>query len=264
MLLAGANGGLGREMARELVARGARVMLVARGEATLGALKAELGEGTEIFATDLTQEGAAQAAVNAALQRFGGLDALVFAAGRIQVGPAEAMTAADWRSAAALNHEAALALCLAAEGPLKARRGRVLLVSSIGGVTVMPHLAPYSASKWALSGLGLALAAEWRASGVSVTTAFPGLMNTGGEANAEFRGDVEAERLWFETLARHPLLSMPPRKAAARMIGDMAAGKAFSDPSGIARLAGGATHLFPNETLQALGLLARALPKPPQ
>src|SRR5436309_7591109 len=74
--------------------------------------------------------------------------------------------------------------------------GRIVNISSIGGRIAVPHLAPYSASKFALAGLSDGLRTELAREGIYVTTVFPGLMRTGSHVNAQFKGKRRAEFTW--------------------------------------------------------------------
>ena len=75
--------------------------------------------------------------------------------------------------------------------------GRIVNITSIGGRVAVPHLAPYSASKFALTGLSDAVRAELAPYGIRVTTVSPGLMRTGSPVNAQVKGQHEAEYAWF-------------------------------------------------------------------
>src|SRR3712207_9300343 len=75
---------------------------------------------------------------------------------------------------------------------MRARRdGRVVNVSSIGGKIAVPHLVPYSASKFALAGLSDGLRADLSKDNIAVTTVIPGLMRTGSPRNATFKRSEE-------------------------------------------------------------------------
>jgi short-subunit dehydrogenase len=78
----------------------------------------------------------------------------------------------------------------------------------------VPHLLPYVASKFALTGLSEGLHSELRHKGIRVTTVCPGLMRTGGEDHAHFHGQVEKEAAWFKAAARTPLLAARAAHAA--------------------------------------------------
>ena len=78
----------------------------------------------------------------------------------------------------------------------------------------MPHLLPYSASKFALAGFSEGLRAELANNGILVTTVFPGLMRTGSPPNAIFKGQHRAEYAWFSISDALPLLTMSAERAA--------------------------------------------------
>src|ERR687893_134487 len=86
--------------------------------------------------------------------------------------------------------------------------GRIVNISSIGGKISVPHLVPYSASKFALVGLSEGLRAELLKDGVVVTTVCPGLMRTGSPRNALFKGRHRAEYAWFAISDSLPITSM--------------------------------------------------------
>ena len=88
---------------------------------------------------------------------------------------------------------------------LERRSGAIVNISSVGGKVAVPHLLPYVAAKFALTGFSEGMHAELRHKGVRVTTVCPGLMRTGGETHAHFRGQIEKEKAWFQTSARTPL-----------------------------------------------------------
>lgn len=100
-------------------------------------------------------------------------------------------------------------------------------IASIGGKFPLPHLAPYTASKFALVGFSEALRAELAADGILVTTVAPGLMRTGSPRNIEVKGNHEAEYGWFVLLDSLPLVSIGVERAAAKIV-DAAR---YGDPS---------------------------------
>jgi short-subunit dehydrogenase len=96
--------------------------------------------------------------------------------------------------------------------------GRIINISSIGGKIAVPHMAPYSASKFALVGLSDSVRAELSQHGIRVTTVCPGLMRTGGPWNADMKGNHEAEYAWFAISDSTPGLSMSAERAARQII----------------------------------------------
>ena len=101
---------------------------------------------------------------------------------------------------------------------LRASRGRLLAVTSVGGKLPAPHLLPYTAAKHAAVGFAEGLRVEAIRDGVSVTVGVPGLMRTGSPRNALFTGDRVAENRWFTAAANLPLVSMDAERAARRLV----------------------------------------------
>jgi NAD(P)-dependent dehydrogenase (short-subunit alcohol dehydrogenase family) len=96
--------------------------------------------------------------------------------------------------------------------------GRIVNISSIGGKRAVPHLVPYSASKFALVGLSHGLRAELAKDGILVTTVCPGLMRTGSPRNATFKGQHRKEYAWFSVNGSLPWISMDATKAARQIL----------------------------------------------
>ena len=94
--------------------------------------------------------------------------------------------------------------------------GRIVNISSIGGKVAVPHMAPYSASKFALTGFSDALRAELAREKNYVTTVAPGMMRTGSHVNAKFKGKHDSEFAWFAASAGAPLLSINADRAARK------------------------------------------------
>jgi short-subunit dehydrogenase len=116
----------------------------------------------------------------------------------------------------------------------------VVNICSIGGKVPVPHMSSYCAAKFALAGLSAALHAELGAQGVGVTTVFPGLMRTGSVIQAVVKGDHEKEFAWFAAGDSLPILSVPARKAARRILAGIRDGDAevvFPFPMKFAELA---------------------------
>src|SRR6185503_4123757 len=102
---------------------------------------------------------------------------------------------------------------------MRARReGRIVNITSIGGKISVPHLLPYSASKFALVGLSEGLRAELAKDGIVVTTICPGLMRTGSPRNATFKGQHRAEYAWFSIGDSLPVTAMSADRAARQIL----------------------------------------------
>lgn len=264
VIVTGGSTGLGLMVARQAARAGAKLVLASRGEADLRAAEAEIKAlGAEVLAvpTDVSDEGQVRTLVARTLERFGKIDVLVNNAGKIQVGPAEAMTVDDFRQAMATNFWGELFPILAVLPQMRAQGGgRIANVVSVGGKVSVPHLLPYSTSKFALTGLTEGLRAELTKDNILVTGIYPGTIRTGGHTHAHFKGDHQAEYAWFALSDTMPGVSTSA-EAAARKLWD---GVLHGEPEVVvgwnARLAILAHNLFPEWTVEALSLVNRAMP----
>src|SRR4051794_34675578 len=182
MLITGASTGIGAATARHAVAAGWRVALAARSEDKLSELVGELGEEQALaHSCDVTEFGDQEALVGAALERFGRIDAAFANAG---FGAARGFLKEDpeqWRQMV-LTNVLGVAYTIRAVLPhFKERReGHFLLTSSVAGRRSLPG-SLYSATKWAVSGMGESLRQELRqeeGSQVRVTLIEPGMVDT--------------------------------------------------------------------------------------
>jgi short-subunit dehydrogenase len=266
-VVTGSSRGLGLVVARHLAARGARLVLCARDPAELERARRELAAGgAEVLAVpcDLTDPADAERLVEAARQRFGGVDVLVNNAGIIQAGPYDSMSLDDFRDAMAANFWGSVHATLAVlPGMRERRRGRIVNVTSIGGTVAVPHLLPYTASKFAAVGFSTGLAAEAARHGVRVTTVVPGLMRTGSFLRALFKGDREREVSAFAAAASLPVLTVDADRAARRIVRACERGERFVTigvPWKVVRLV---AALAPALTTATLAVVARLLPAAP-
>jgi NAD(P)-dependent dehydrogenase (short-subunit alcohol dehydrogenase family) len=174
VLVTGGSRGLGLVLAREFADEGARVAICARDPRELERAQRDLAaRGAEVFAfpCDVTDRAQVAELIEVVTRRFGRIDVLVNNAGVIQVGPLEVMTLEDFEQAMNVHFWGPLYTTLAVLPQMRARRdGRIVNVSSIGGKVAVPHLVPYSASKFALAGLSDGLRAELAKDNVMVTT----------------------------------------------------------------------------------------------
>ncbi len=275
VLVCGASRGLGRAVARVFAARGAHVAVCARDAVDLADCQRELeqiararrsGAG-EIFADvcDLRDREAAALFVARASQRLGPIDVLVANAATIEVGPVEVLGVDAFERAMRDIFSSSLHPVLAALPSMRARRsGTIAFVTSIGGRLGIPHLAPYSAAKFAEVGLSEALRAEVAKDGVRVCTVVPGLMRTGSYAHARFAGDPEKEYLWFTAGATTPFVAMDADRAAHRIVAGIARGDrevVFTIPARMARRLHG---WAPSLVARLSELAGRFLPAAPE
>ena len=264
VLITGGSRGLGLLLARELGRLGARVVLVARDELELARAKQDLalrGIQADVLAADVTTEPQAAGIVHDTVARYGALDILINNAGVIKAGPLDHMTLTDFEEALAVHFWGPLHTMRAAIPHMRrAGGGRIVNISSIGGKIAVPHLAPYCASKFALTGLSTALRAELVRDRILVTTVSPGLMRTGSHLNASFKGRHRMEFAWFAIADSLPILSANGRRAAIQIVNALRRGDAELIITWPAKLAVAAAALAPNLTAWATGTTNRLLP----
>jgi NAD(P)-dependent dehydrogenase (short-subunit alcohol dehydrogenase family) len=266
VLITGGSRGLGLVLAREFAREGARVVICARDEDKLESARIDLqSRGAEVLALkcDVTVRSEVAEMINVIHDHYGKIDVLVNNAGVIQVGPLEAMTQEDFAQAMNTHFWAPLHTIMAVLPEMRQRKeGRIVNISSIGGKVSVPHLVPYSASKFALVGLSEGLGAEVRKDGVRVTTVCPGLMRTGSPRNADFKGRHRAEYAWFSISDSLPLTSVSAKRAAQEIMLACKRGQANLVISVPAKVAVFFNCAFPELTTDLLALVNKLLPEP--
>lgn len=227
--ITGGARGLGLVMARQLVDMGANVAICSRHPDELQRADAELkfrGGNVLSLACDLTNREEAIRFIEECRIHFGGIDVLINNAGVIQVGPLEEQTEQDFRDALDTHFWTPYHTMQAAIPHMKRNGGgRIANIVSIGGKVAVPHLAPYCASKFALSGLSKAFANEVSKDGIKVTTVYPGLMRTGSHINALFKGQNEKEFALFSLMDATPATSIAAERAAAQIVDAIRCGR---------------------------------------
>jgi short-subunit dehydrogenase len=265
VLITGGSRGLGLVLARELAREGARLAIVARDPEELSRAREDLEtRGAEVLDVpcDVTDQGHVLAMMGLVRSRLGTVDVLINNAGLIQAGPMEVMTVADYEEAMAIHFWAPLYTTLAVLPEMRSRRqGRIVNVSSIGGKVAVPHLLPYCASKFALVGLTEGLRAELAKDGIAVTSVVPGLMRTGSPRNAFFKGEHRAEYAWFTIADSLPGTSISAEAAARQIVNACRRGEAEAVLSLPAKAAVLFHGVFPDVTMDALGLVNQLLPR---
>ena len=266
VLITGGSRGLGLVMAREFLREGARVAICARDEDELQVARQDLlqyGENVFAMPCDLTDPVQVSELVDAVRYRFGKIDVLVNNAGIITVAPVEDMTLADYEEAMQSNYWSAVHTTLAVLPEMQVRKdGRIVNISSIGGKIAVPHLLPYSASKFALVGFSEGLRAEVKKDGVVVTTVVPGLMRTGSPRNANFKGRHHKEYAWFTISDASLLTSISAESAARQIVSACKRGEGEVVLSVQAKLAVAFHSLFPEVTTDLMSFVNRLLPEP--
>jgi len=265
VLITGGSRGLGLVLARHICARGGNVALVARDPEELARAKADLApRGGKILTVecDLLDTGQVQSAVRHIIDRFGKIDILINNAGIIEVGPFQHMTAEDFERAMRLHFWAPRELISQIVPEMRIwGGGRIVNISSIGGKVAVPHMASYSASKFALTGFSDAVRAELARDKIHVTTVAPGMMRTGSHVNAKFKGKHDDEFAWFAASAGAPLISMNADRAARKILAACRRGQPSLTLTFAARFGILANALFPNLTGYMMKFVNRFLPE---
>jgi NAD(P)-dependent dehydrogenase (short-subunit alcohol dehydrogenase family) len=266
VLITGGSRGLGLVLAREAAREGARIAICGRDPESLSRARLALERfGAEVIAIpcDVADPASVQVLVETVVKRWGQVDVLINNAGVIEVGPAEMMTVDDFREALATNFWGMLYPTLEVLPAMRARgSGRIVNITSIGGKLGIPHLLPYSVSKFAAVGFSQALRAEVAADGIKVVAVVPGLMRTGSPRNAIFRGRHRSEYAWFSISDSLPGLSISAERAAKRIMRGLRRGDAEVLFPLTSRLASVFNAAAPNLTSEVLALVGRLLPSP--
>jgi len=269
-IITGGSRGLGLALAHRFGRAGLKLVLASRHQAELEKARAELlqsGDVTDpadilLVACDLTDPAAAPALIDQTLLAFGQIDVLINNAGIIEVGPFGDQPIDAYYRAMQTNFFAALHTIHAAipyllSAPLHGKKPHraIVNIASIGGKIPVPHLLPYVAAKFALTGFSEGLHAELRHKGVRVTTVCPGLMRTGGESHAHFTGERDKEERWFNLGATTPVLAASAEHAANRIFNAVQAGRAEITITPQAWLAARIHGLAPGATQFAAALV---------
>jgi NAD(P)-dependent dehydrogenase (short-subunit alcohol dehydrogenase family) len=268
VVITGGSRGLGLVMARELADEGARITLIARDEAELGRAADDLRTrqpfaDIQTIGADVRRRYDAERAIAQTVDGFGRVDVLINNAGIIQVGPLDHMKLADYEDAMNTHFWGPLYMIVAALPHMQRQgEGRIVNVSSIGGRIAVPHLVPYSASKFALVGLSDGLRTELARHNVIVTTVCPGLMRTGSPPNAMFKGQRPQEYAWFTIADSLPMASIDARRAARQIIAACRRGDAELVITVQAKMAILARTLAPELFAEIMTMINRLLPGP--
>ena len=266
VVITGGTRGLGLALAREAGRQGARVAICARNAAEIDAARQDLASrGIRVYAQvcDIRNRPEVDDFIENTRAALDDVDVLVNNAGVIQVGPFEAMTLEDFQEALEVSLYGPLYFTWATLPDMRRRdEGRIVNISSFGGLVGVPHLSPYCAGKFALTGLSESLRAELAPEGISVTNVCPWLMRTGSPRHAIFKGDAAREKAWFLAGAVMPLLTMKPERAARKILEASRRGRAqlILTPQG--KFAVRMKQLFPEFTLRLLSVIDRVLPPP--
>lgn len=178
-LITGSSRGLGRALTEAVLAAGHNLVATARNPAQLADLVERYRDQVRAVALDVTDDRAADRAIQAAVNAFGRLDVLVNNAGYGDVSSIEDTSLADFRAQIETNLFGVINVTKAAIPTMRQQRaGYIIQFSSIGGRVGAVGRAPYSAAKWGVEGFSEVLAKEVGPLGIRVTIIEPGGFRT--------------------------------------------------------------------------------------
>lgn len=211
--ITGGGTGIGRALAVEYGRRGARVAVSGRRPGPLeetGRLVEEAGGEAIALICDVTSEEDLEKTVAEIVAAAGGLDVVVANAGFGVGGRIEDLSAEDWRRQFETNVIGLVMTVKVSIPHLRKTRGRIALMGSVAGTLGVPNSGAYSASKFAVRGIGQVLTAEHAAEGISCTTLLPGFVES-EIAKVDNLGQYQED--WED---RRPAALMWPADRAAR------------------------------------------------
>ena len=265
VFITGGSRGLGLAMAEQFARHGAQIAICARDAQELArareSIERESGGTVATFVCDVSDREQVESTIEKVEHHFGGIDVLVNNAGIIAVGPVENQNLSDFEEAMKVNFWSQVYATLAVLPRMRLRgQTRIVNITSIGGKVSVPHLLPYSCSKFAAVAFSEGLRSELGKTEVKVVTVVPGLMRTGSHLNAEFKGKHSQEFTWFSLSGTNPFSSISVSRAAKQIVDATRHGRAELIIGWQAELLARLHGLAPGVTTELLGLVNRTLP----
>lgn len=264
VLITGGSRGLGLVMARQLAKDEARVVICGRSDESLRQAQDDLSKiSSEVLALecDVSDKNQVKRMMDQIRNRMGEIDILINNASVIQIGPMETMSDSDFEYDMKVHFWGPYHLMKEVLPYMKEKqRGRIVNIVSVGGRLSVPHLLPYSSSKFALAGFSEGMSNALKKDNIKVTTVYPGLMRTGSPRNIDVKGQHEKEYAWFKIADSLPGLSIAADKAAERILDAMKTGKRTLTLTVPAKVAVAAHAIVPGFTNGVLALANRLMP----
>lgn len=183
VLITGTSSGIGLATAVQAVEAGHQVVATMRDTSRAGALRAAAGADIDVRQLDVTDSDSVTAAITGVIADYGRLDAVVNNAGAGHIGTVETDSVENFRKVMETNFFGVVQVTKAAMPHLRASRGRLVTVTSVGGVVGQPFNEAYCAAKFAVEGMMESLAPIAAKHGVTVTVVEPGAVASEFVAN---------------------------------------------------------------------------------
>ncbi|MBV1933006.1 MAG: SDR family oxidoreductase [Porticoccaceae bacterium] len=181
-IVTGASKGIGRGIAVALAGQGCKVVLAARDSAKMAEAVAEISQSgglAEAVVTDVSSEESVDKLFAHVQDKYGQLDILVNNAGMAVSGRIDELSLSDWQQVQDVNVTGIFLCCRGAARMMKPQKsGRIINIGSISGQMPRVKSAPYTTSKFAVSGLTKAVALELRPYNIAVCVVHPGNVMT--------------------------------------------------------------------------------------
>jgi NAD(P)-dependent dehydrogenase (short-subunit alcohol dehydrogenase family) len=228
VLVTGSTSGIGRACALRFAEAGARLAAVGRDKTELTNLSKEIGQLNGemlLLQADLSRPEDAERVVIQTIERMGGIDVLINAAGHIATGTIEDSSLEAWDAMLNINLRAVFYLTQKALPSLIERRGNVVNISSVTGLRAFPGVLAYCVSKAAVDQLTRCAALELAAKGVRVNAVNPGVVVTeihkrGGMTGEQYESFLERSK------QTHPLGRVGQAKEIAELVFFLASDRA--------------------------------------
>lgn len=228
VMVTGSTSGIGHAVAVSFAEAGARVVALGRDQSALSEVKSEIeraGADALTIGTDVTNETEVRHALDEAIDKFGGLDVLVNAAGHISSGTIEDTSLTAWDAMMNVNLRAVFHLMQMATPELIKSKGNIVNISSVTGLRSFPGVLAYCVSKAAVDQLTRCSALELAPKGVRVNAVNPGVVVT--EIHKRGGMNVENyERFLEHSKTTHPLGRVGDPKEIAELVLYLASEKA--------------------------------------
>ena len=245
-VITGAGTGIGAAVAARFVAEGAAVVLTGRRPGPLRDVAAALGDRALPVPADAAAAADMAGVVGAASARFGAVDVLVANAGGHGAGTAADVADDAWAESIRANMSTCLVAARACLPELIARRGCIVVVSSIAGLAASPESVGYVTAKHGLIGLARSMARDFGPRGVRVNTVCPGWVRTPladeeMDQLAALRGLADRDAAYALATAQVPLRRPADAAEVAAVVAFLASGHASAVTGALVTVDGGAT-----------------------